>query len=142
MVEAIRWPGYKIVVVRGRISMRIVLGDMSSGEIAVHNAPAPELRKGGILVRTSFSAICAVRAPSSGRSSSAMASSCSTLRAGLTNSRMGIGPPTVARRVDGSRFKSRANSAAATAIRSQARCMSDSISLASVVIRSASARRA
>lgn len=39
--------------------MRILLGDMNSGEIGIHDVPAPELRPGGILVRTWFSAISA-----------------------------------------------------------------------------------
>ncbi len=39
--------------------MRALLEDMKSGEVAVHDVPAPELREGGILVRTAFSAISA-----------------------------------------------------------------------------------
>jgi predicted dehydrogenase/threonine dehydrogenase-like Zn-dependent dehydrogenase len=39
--------------------MRALLEDMKSGEIAAHEVPAPELREGGILVRTAFSAISA-----------------------------------------------------------------------------------
>jgi polar amino acid transport system substrate-binding protein len=37
--------------------MRALLEDMKSGQVATHEVPAPELRKGGILVRTAFSAI-------------------------------------------------------------------------------------
>ena len=40
-------------------AMRALLEDMKSGEIAAHEIPAPELRDGGILVRTAFSAISA-----------------------------------------------------------------------------------
>jgi hypothetical protein len=32
---------------------------MKSGQVAVHDVPAPELQQGGILVRTAFSAISA-----------------------------------------------------------------------------------
>ncbi len=39
--------------------MRALLEDMKSGEVAMHDVPAPELRDGGILVRTAFSAISA-----------------------------------------------------------------------------------
>jgi predicted dehydrogenase/threonine dehydrogenase-like Zn-dependent dehydrogenase len=39
--------------------VRALLEDMKSGEVAVHNVPSPELREGGILVRTAFSAISA-----------------------------------------------------------------------------------
>jgi predicted dehydrogenase/threonine dehydrogenase-like Zn-dependent dehydrogenase len=39
--------------------VRALLEDMNSGEVAVHDVPAPELREGGILVRTAFSAISA-----------------------------------------------------------------------------------
>ena len=39
--------------------MRALLEDMKSGQVAVHNVPAPELQQGGILVRTAFSAISA-----------------------------------------------------------------------------------
>ncbi len=39
--------------------MRALLEDMKSGEVAVHDVPAPELQQGGILVRTAFSAISA-----------------------------------------------------------------------------------
>ncbi len=37
--------------------MRALLEDMKSGKVAMHDVPAPELREGGILVRTAFSAI-------------------------------------------------------------------------------------
>ena len=37
--------------------MRALLGDMKSGKIATYDVPAPELKEGGILVRTAFSAI-------------------------------------------------------------------------------------
>jgi predicted dehydrogenase/threonine dehydrogenase-like Zn-dependent dehydrogenase len=39
--------------------MRALLEDMKSGQVAVHDVPAPELQAGGILVRTAFSAISA-----------------------------------------------------------------------------------
>jgi predicted dehydrogenase/threonine dehydrogenase-like Zn-dependent dehydrogenase len=39
--------------------VRALLEDMKSGEVAMHDVPAPELRQGGILVRTAFSAISA-----------------------------------------------------------------------------------
>jgi NADPH:quinone reductase-like Zn-dependent oxidoreductase len=39
--------------------MRALLEDMKSGEVAAYDVPAPELRAGGILVRTAFSAISA-----------------------------------------------------------------------------------
>jgi predicted dehydrogenase/threonine dehydrogenase-like Zn-dependent dehydrogenase len=39
--------------------VRALLEDMKSGEVAMHDVPAPELREGGILVRTAFSAISA-----------------------------------------------------------------------------------
>jgi predicted dehydrogenase/threonine dehydrogenase-like Zn-dependent dehydrogenase len=39
--------------------MRAILEDLKSGEIATYDVPAPELRAGGILVRTAFSAISA-----------------------------------------------------------------------------------
>jgi predicted dehydrogenase/NADPH:quinone reductase-like Zn-dependent oxidoreductase len=37
--------------------MRALLEDMKSGRVAAYDVPAPELREGGILVRTAFSAI-------------------------------------------------------------------------------------
>ena len=37
--------------------MRALLEDMKSGKVATYDVPAPELREGGILVRTAFSAI-------------------------------------------------------------------------------------
>src|ERR1700722_11271605 len=37
--------------------MRALLEDTKSGEVAAYDVPAPELQKGGILVRTAFSAI-------------------------------------------------------------------------------------
>src|SRR5271168_1102643 len=37
--------------------MRALLEDMKSGRVAVYDVPAPELKEGGILVRTAFSAI-------------------------------------------------------------------------------------
>jgi predicted dehydrogenase len=37
--------------------MRALLEDTKSGEVAVYDVPAPELQKGGILVRTAYSAI-------------------------------------------------------------------------------------
>jgi predicted dehydrogenase len=37
--------------------MRALLEDMKSGQVSVHDVPPPELRNGGILVRTAFSAI-------------------------------------------------------------------------------------
>ncbi len=37
--------------------MRALLEDMKSGRVATYEVPAPELREGGILVRTAFSAI-------------------------------------------------------------------------------------
>ena len=37
--------------------MRALLEDMKSGQVASYDVPAPELRRGGILVRTAFSAI-------------------------------------------------------------------------------------
>jgi predicted dehydrogenase/threonine dehydrogenase-like Zn-dependent dehydrogenase len=39
--------------------MRALLEDMKSGRVAVYDVPAPELKEGGILVRTAFSAISA-----------------------------------------------------------------------------------
>jgi predicted dehydrogenase/NADPH:quinone reductase-like Zn-dependent oxidoreductase len=39
--------------------VRALLEDMKSGQVAVHDVPAPELQQGGILVRTAFSAISA-----------------------------------------------------------------------------------
>jgi predicted dehydrogenase/threonine dehydrogenase-like Zn-dependent dehydrogenase len=39
--------------------MRAILEDVRSGEVAGHEVPQPELRPGGILVRTAFSAISA-----------------------------------------------------------------------------------
>ncbi len=39
--------------------MRAILEDVRSGEVASHEVPQPELRPGGILVRTAFSAISA-----------------------------------------------------------------------------------
>jgi predicted dehydrogenase/threonine dehydrogenase-like Zn-dependent dehydrogenase len=39
--------------------VRALLEDMKSGEVAMLDVPAPELREGGILVRTAFSAISA-----------------------------------------------------------------------------------
>jgi predicted dehydrogenase/threonine dehydrogenase-like Zn-dependent dehydrogenase len=39
--------------------VRALLEDMKSGEVAMHDVPAPELREGGLLVRTAFSAISA-----------------------------------------------------------------------------------
>src|ERR1700693_3616687 len=39
--------------------MRAVLEDVRSGEVTSHEVPEPELRPGGILVRTAFSAISA-----------------------------------------------------------------------------------
>jgi predicted dehydrogenase len=39
--------------------MRAILEDLRSGEVAGHEVPQPELRPGGILVRTGFSAISA-----------------------------------------------------------------------------------
>ena len=39
--------------------MRALLEDMKSGKIATYDVPAPELKEGGILVRTAFSAISA-----------------------------------------------------------------------------------
>jgi predicted dehydrogenase/threonine dehydrogenase-like Zn-dependent dehydrogenase len=39
--------------------MRAILEDIRSGEVAGHDVPQPELRSGGILVRTAFSAISA-----------------------------------------------------------------------------------
>ena len=39
--------------------MRAILEDIRSGEVAIHEVPPPELRPGGLLVRTAFSAISA-----------------------------------------------------------------------------------
>lgn len=39
--------------------MRAILEDIRSGEVASHEVPQPELRPGGVLVRTAFSAISA-----------------------------------------------------------------------------------
>src|ERR1700692_139725 len=39
--------------------MKAILEDVRSGEVASHDVPQPELRPGGILVRTAFSAISA-----------------------------------------------------------------------------------
>jgi predicted dehydrogenase/threonine dehydrogenase-like Zn-dependent dehydrogenase len=39
--------------------MRAILEDLKSGEVSTHDVPAPEMRAGGILVRTAFSAISA-----------------------------------------------------------------------------------
>src|SRR5216684_6396599 len=39
--------------------MRAVLEDLRTGEIDTFDVPQPELRRGGVLVRTSFSAISA-----------------------------------------------------------------------------------
>jgi predicted dehydrogenase/threonine dehydrogenase-like Zn-dependent dehydrogenase len=39
--------------------VRALLEDMKSGQVSVHDVPAPELQQGGILVRTAFSAISA-----------------------------------------------------------------------------------
>lgn len=39
--------------------MRAILADLRSGEVSSHEVPQPELRPGGILVRTAFSAISA-----------------------------------------------------------------------------------
>jgi predicted dehydrogenase/threonine dehydrogenase-like Zn-dependent dehydrogenase len=39
--------------------MRAILEDLRNGEISAHEVPAPELRKGSILVRTAYSAISA-----------------------------------------------------------------------------------
>src|SRR5271163_1524421 len=39
--------------------MRALLEDMKSGEVATYDVPAPEVKEGGILVRTAFSAISA-----------------------------------------------------------------------------------
>jgi len=39
--------------------MRAILEDVRSGEVAGHEVPPPELRPGGVLVRTAFSAISA-----------------------------------------------------------------------------------
>jgi polar amino acid transport system substrate-binding protein len=39
--------------------VRALLEDMKSGEVSTHDVPAPEVRAGGILVRTAFSAISA-----------------------------------------------------------------------------------
>ena len=39
--------------------MRAILEDIRSGEVSSHEVPQPELRPGGILVRTAFSAISA-----------------------------------------------------------------------------------
>jgi polar amino acid transport system substrate-binding protein len=39
--------------------MRALLEDMKSGKVATYDVPAPELKEGGILVRTAFSAISA-----------------------------------------------------------------------------------
>jgi hypothetical protein len=39
--------------------MRAILEDVRSGEVAGHEVPQPELRPGGVLVRTAFSAISA-----------------------------------------------------------------------------------
>src|SRR5438445_8659928 len=39
--------------------MRAILEDVRTGEISTHEVPQPELRPGGILVRTAFSAISA-----------------------------------------------------------------------------------
>src|ERR1700681_1543059 len=39
--------------------MRAVLEDVRSGEVTSHEVPQPELRPGGLLVRTAFSAISA-----------------------------------------------------------------------------------
>ena len=39
--------------------MRAILEDVRSGEVTSHEVPQPELRNGGILVRTAFSAISA-----------------------------------------------------------------------------------
>src|SRR5882672_1614023 len=39
--------------------MRAILEDVRSGEVTSHEVPQPELRAGGILVRTAFSAISA-----------------------------------------------------------------------------------
>jgi polar amino acid transport system substrate-binding protein len=40
-------------------TMRALLEDMKSGQVAAYDVPAPELQEGGILVRTAFSAISA-----------------------------------------------------------------------------------
>src|SRR4051812_13536608 len=37
--------------------MLTLLTDRKSGEVSVHETPAPELRQGGVLVRTHFSAV-------------------------------------------------------------------------------------
>src|SRR6266478_6886224 len=39
--------------------MRALLTDRNSGEVATYDIPAPELRPGGLLVRTQYSAISA-----------------------------------------------------------------------------------
>ena len=39
--------------------MRAVLEDMKSGDVSCYEVPAPEVRSGGILIRTAFSAISA-----------------------------------------------------------------------------------
>jgi hypothetical protein len=39
--------------------MRTILEDLRSGEIRISDIPQPELRPGGILVRTGYSAISA-----------------------------------------------------------------------------------
>jgi hypothetical protein len=39
--------------------MRAILENVRSGEVTHHKVPQPELRQGGILVRTAFSAISA-----------------------------------------------------------------------------------
>jgi len=39
------------------LSMQAILMDMKSGQLALHEAPVPELRAGGVLVSTAFSAI-------------------------------------------------------------------------------------
>src|SRR6266702_8997247 len=44
---------------RGTAAMKAVLEDMRSGKVMAYEVPQPELRPGGILVRTAFSAISA-----------------------------------------------------------------------------------
>src|SRR6266436_3431909 len=39
--------------------MRALLTDRNSGEVSTYEVPAPELRSGGVLVRTHYSAISA-----------------------------------------------------------------------------------
>src|SRR5690242_20459950 len=41
----------------GTTSMKTILEDMRSGQVIACEVPSPELRRGGILVRTAFSAI-------------------------------------------------------------------------------------